>query len=564
MAFTASAIGRVRTSGVDTNGAFFDPSLLTLTDLAATSATGTAPVVTSASYTFVAGDVNAYVFVKSGTNWTPGWYKIASVAGGAATLTATIGSVRLYTGDLSTFNTVAGCATVASPTTGTFGVDYSQQDAAAASASAGTSNASTTFTDAGALFTNAMIGNALRLASGTNGTVGYYFITAVGSSTSITLDRNSSTAAMTNGVWKIGGAALTFKRLMDSANATGDKVIAGNIIFMQGGGTDAPTSSDYADFTGFFTPVAGAATGWVKLIGENGRPRFRGNGLVWNSAEYIWIENLYISTTSNNAGGSGLFSNGASHWVIKNNTFNTANQTTMNAMYVTSYCYVCGNYITSGTSSPTSSAASIGIKANSHSNTIVNNRIEYMGGAGISVVDGNTILENEIYGCLGDGIVTSSLSVITGNISDNVIDGNGGHGISIGTAASLVQHKITGNIISNQTGGSKYAINVGAGTAAANDMLKRMVDYNCLYNNTGNYNAISGGENDTVGTDPQFVDRTTGNFTLGTNLKALGWPRTFRGGTGTSYKDPGPLQRQEPASSGVAIVNARRNTLIGR
>jgi hypothetical protein len=38
------------------------------TDFAATSATGTAPVVTSASYTFIARDVGHWVYVKSGTN----------------------------------------------------------------------------------------------------------------------------------------------------------------------------------------------------------------------------------------------------------------------------------------------------------------------------------------------------------------------------------------------------------------------------------------------------------------------------------------------------------------
>jgi predicted transcriptional regulator len=33
----------------------------------------------TASYNFVAGDVGAWVYIASGTNWTPGWYKIARI-----------------------------------------------------------------------------------------------------------------------------------------------------------------------------------------------------------------------------------------------------------------------------------------------------------------------------------------------------------------------------------------------------------------------------------------------------------------------------------------------------
>lgn len=76
------------------------------TNGAATVANTASPIFTSATYTFTAGDVGAYVYIKSGTNWTPRSYLIASVAGGAATL-------------------VGACASVASPTSATWGVDYS-------------------------------------------------------------------------------------------------------------------------------------------------------------------------------------------------------------------------------------------------------------------------------------------------------------------------------------------------------------------------------------------------------------------------------------------------------
>src|SRR5690349_16220768 len=97
------------------------------TDGAATSATGTAPVFSSASYNFVAGDVGAWVYIASGTNWTPGWYQIASVASNTATLEATAGVAYLA---YITPTTANGCATTTSPTGATWTIDYSQQNAA--------------------------------------------------------------------------------------------------------------------------------------------------------------------------------------------------------------------------------------------------------------------------------------------------------------------------------------------------------------------------------------------------------------------------------------------------
>src|SRR6185369_16734786 len=136
MAVTAATIlecaatGSDGNAGSDNNAGAFDPATNVanmLTDLAATVATGNSPVVTSASYNFVAGDVGSWLFISSGTNWTPGWYKIASVGSNAATLSAAIGAAILYaTGGPFGLNTAAGCATTASPTSGTGSVDYSQ------------------------------------------------------------------------------------------------------------------------------------------------------------------------------------------------------------------------------------------------------------------------------------------------------------------------------------------------------------------------------------------------------------------------------------------------------
>src|SRR5580700_6581245 len=97
MSLSANVQWEVRTTGNDSNGGGFDPSVAGFaTDGAATAANTPSPVFTSASYSFVAGDVNAWLFIQAGTNWTPGWYQIASVSGGAATLTAGVGQATLY------------------------------------------------------------------------------------------------------------------------------------------------------------------------------------------------------------------------------------------------------------------------------------------------------------------------------------------------------------------------------------------------------------------------------------------------------------------------------------
>src|ERR1035437_3502052 len=113
------------------NGGGFNPANANfISNFTATVATGNSPVIASASYNFVAGDVGAWVYVKSGSNWTAGWYQIASVASNKATVNAAIGqAIQISNGRYIT-NTVAGCATTASPTSGTCGIDYSQQTAA--------------------------------------------------------------------------------------------------------------------------------------------------------------------------------------------------------------------------------------------------------------------------------------------------------------------------------------------------------------------------------------------------------------------------------------------------
>lgn len=211
-AFTASMVAEVRSTGSDSNGGVFDMGVAGFpTDGAATSATGSSPVFSSASYTFVAGDVGAWIFIKAGTNWTPGFYKIASVNAGAATIDASIGNVplayRKSDGGYIIYrrNTTTGVATTASPTAATWGIDYSQQNAAQFSFTdmviGGTT---TTFTSAGHPVGKNFIGNSINVTSGTGFTVQRVVVVST-SGTTATCDKALGTAASSGGNGAFGG-----------------------------------------------------------------------------------------------------------------------------------------------------------------------------------------------------------------------------------------------------------------------------------------------------------------------------------------------------------------------
>mgnify|MGYP001587216849 CR=1 FL=1 len=97
MALVGTSIIEINAGATANNvnaGGFNPANANMLTDLTTDAGTGNgnSPVVSSASYTFVAGDVGYKLFVKSGTDWYPNrWFTIASVAGGKATLSAAIG-----------------------------------------------------------------------------------------------------------------------------------------------------------------------------------------------------------------------------------------------------------------------------------------------------------------------------------------------------------------------------------------------------------------------------------------------------------------------------------------
>jgi hypothetical protein len=91
---------------------------------------------------------------------------------------------------------------------------------------------STTLTSATGGFTAAMIGNAIHITAGTNFVAGFYFVTAVASLTSCTLDRAPATAgAGSVGTGRLGGSVKSIGMTTSSSSP----VVGGNDVFIAPG-----------------------------------------------------------------------------------------------------------------------------------------------------------------------------------------------------------------------------------------------------------------------------------------------------------------------------------------
>ena len=152
------------------------------------------------------------------------------------------------------------------------GTDYSQQNAAQANGTHGTAAGTSTFTDlTAANFTSAMIGNAMYL-TGTGFTTGWYFVTAVSSTTVCTLDRSPGTGTAT-GTWHLGGGWADFWTNTASSAAV---IVPGNTVYILGNGIPNPASYTYDYSAVVFDPVSGNATaGYITFANDPQTPGYK-------------------------------------------------------------------------------------------------------------------------------------------------------------------------------------------------------------------------------------------------------------------------------------------------
>ncbi len=199
------------------------------------------------------------------------------------------------------------------------GTDYSQQSSTNTSGvnistTDGVGNGTTTWTSATGNFTSALVDNLIYL-SGTGITTGWYWVTAVGSSTSITLDRSPGTG--TGATMNIGGALATI-------SAAFGPIVSGNTVYVKNTGTYTVTTTLGI---GSLTAIAvisygttrgdGGVTLWTTAT--NSTPLINANG---SSALAVQFLNFSFSNTATTRSlGLTVTQAGYAAWLFQNCTF---------------------------------------------------------------------------------------------------------------------------------------------------------------------------------------------------------------------------------------------------
>lgn len=539
MGFTNGIIVEVNSGGSDSlNGGGFSPgSSGFATDLAATGGTSAAPVVSSASYSFAAGDVGHYLFIKSGTNWTPGWYPI-SAASGSATLTATSGAVVLYNG-ATPLNTVAGCATTASPTGGTWGIDYSRNTTARITYTDlvidGTTN--TKFTSAGNPTYFNLVGNFIQVTSGTGFTTQTVEIVSA-TSISATCDKSLGTLSSTGGHGGLGGAFASPGGAFAVFNA-----VQYSTFFAKGPATHNLSASNNVSggritFGSSLISLIGYSTNRHHYNFDSNRPVFQSsansNSIVTTNQQYSNIENIDFENGNSNTSVTAISAGSPAYSKIFRCVFNGMAQAINGLGDRTTVQYCWFNNITTihviDFSTNWSSVHNCVFTNNTNlqiSPTVIEGCVFYntTGGGGAN----NYITARYIKACLfhtlapGTGVIAGGESGV--NVEDCIFVGCTGAGTScvdLSAASAENVHLVLNCGFYNNTLDVKLPVSIN-----------------------GAYSPVAA---KIILTGDPCVNAAAGDFSLnntagaGALLRSVGFPTTLANALTTSARDVGPTQ----------------------
>lgn len=600
------------------NAGYFNPSNTNMpTDLTTDAGTGntSSPVVSSASYNFVAGDVGNWLYIKSGTNWTPGWYQIASVASNKATLTASIGTavqqtILGYPYPEYMTNTVVGCATVGTPTNGTWSIDYSQSTAANNStindlASANGTTNPAVVTSATYTFGVNTVGNGIHVNSGTNWTAGWYEIVSV-SGGAATLDRAVGTlAALAVGTYRIGGALS----LGSSDDAVFENGVAGARFFVKNG--------SYNQAGAVTISAAGTAAKPISIEGYNlyrgDTPSAANQPTINCGANSFTVGSNWITYNIKMTGTAAVvlaLTTAASS--LFNSTITNTSTTAGRAAISTSFTvFVQGCSLSSMRGNAVSAINNGGIFMGCY----FHDSVSGITGTTAAFACINCIFENCVTAPI---LITGSSTNILTFFNNTFYGAENKQGTAISLASGVTGLRIANNIIYGFSTGISHASGVyfggygnyndyfnntadvsgwpkGMNDLAVNPSFTNMaqltgstattstttltqsggnfatvtdgVDYIRIVSGTGVTaglypiishtattvtSSISFGTNATA--DKVWQITTGHNLAVGTNLKATGFPGVFNGSNTTGYLDIGAAQRQEAGTSGGSFT----------
>ena len=505
------------------NGGGFDAGVAGFaTDGAATSATGNAASFTSASYVFVSSDTGAAIYIKSGTAWFPGYYKITSVSAGAAIVNSTLGAwVSNYTLSPSTST---GMATTASPTSATWGLDYSWQ----ASSYTGFGDlaidaaVNTKVRSAAHPFGANAPGNIINITGGSGFTVQRVAIASVSVGTA-TVDKSLGTLGSTSGTGNMGGA-------LASPGLASNLMVTLNLLNISSG-TYSISSATVRVPGGEYGPnVAG------------GESLIMGYGKVWG--DNILAPTLLVTTTSVTVmGGQPGFA------FYENLILNGQNLTGSNGATVgnTGYFYNVTFSSFSGTGLAGASLVGSCVKCvfNYNTGTAVS-------GSAMSVMDSeaynNTKTPFTNYSCIRDLAYNNSGASTDGFdssfTSNSIAFGNGEDGFGGGADSTWINNISVAN--------GRY------GFSPRRDITVMLND--AVYNNvTKNLNQTAlrvpqQYNNIVILSTTPFVNSGANNFGLNTlvggglGLRGVGIPGTYPVSPTIGYQDIGAAQHKDPTT----------------
>jgi len=290
--------------------------------------------------------------------------------------------------------------------------------------------------------------------------------------------------------------------------------------------------------------VNGISTNIITLIGYNGRPRIAHAGQVINagsgggSPTSAGWDCKHISLFRK------LGTNTTPAITYASNTASTPMRVMdcifdQNGFDAQEYAGIGGGFdFNEIRSTGASGAGTITVVAIDHPGcSCVGNYIHGVKGPAVAIMYGASsittthpvIAFNHIVNCLSDGItlkLQNASTLYNAVVVHNTIDNNQGHGIVLGTTM-MSYLSLFNNIISNHVGVGKNAINFTDGYQVNVQLQKNIVDANCYYGNTADFNTISSvvawayGPND-VQANPGYVNAGSGNYKTGSNVNAKG------------------------------------------
>lgn len=544
MAQNAQSFLEVQTGGADTNAGGFSLSGNTynVTDLACANARAANPVVTSATYTFVAGDVGHWLYITAGANWVVGLYKILSVSAGAATLSPlsftgdtvngstlvsnissftqiTVGSspafrftgtgvmvnsqaisLQTATNQLtlgsaaSATNTgvtlTAQVGTADSITGGSATIDRSQATAPFVALDGATIkmtnlSASATVTVTGYAASAVDVGNWVQVTGGTLFLTGWYQIVTVNPGASgtgaWTFDRNATSGIGASGAGNMGGCLLTL-------NQAGSAMVSSNRIWLRGGA--------YAQTA---TATMGAAsvspaqtTPYNRITGYNA---IRGDILQVSPGVYVNASNRPTITLGVNTGLSGI-STTNNGWFIEHVVVNCSALGTSKAINLAGSSnllrdcklinFTLGGILTASNTDVEDCEITGGTSAATAAFSGVGGNVTrcniHDNACTAITFSGQTAVTNcqitNNTGPTSDGVVNAATLFLA---ERNTIYGCGRHGINCSTSSSLRAVSIRDNVLhTNGQSGTGYGL---VGGTAAGFAANSNYDGNVYYNN---------------------------------------------------------------------------------